>query len=104
MPVWGPRPAGIAGPYLQLTTRTHCVDDPASRHYNRIVEAVVEPDWKSSEPMFSYGRVYSLGKVIHHNEGDPTPTPGAGSCIFFHIWRSPGRPTLGCTAMKRNEL
>jgi len=40
--------------------------------------------------------MYRNGIFIEHN----TPAAaGAGSCIFFHIWRGPTSPTLGCTAM-----
>lgn len=28
-----------------------------------------------------------------------TLVPGAGGCIFAHIWKSPDTPTAGCTAM-----
>jgi L,D-peptidoglycan transpeptidase YkuD (ErfK/YbiS/YcfS/YnhG family) len=35
--------------------------------------------------------------VVDHN---PEPSPGAGSCIFLHLWHGPdGGGTAGCTAM-----
>jgi hypothetical protein len=37
-------------PYLNLTPSIECIDDPGSKHYNRIVDrSVVAPDWNSSE-------------------------------------------------------
>ena len=32
------------------------------------------------------------------------PKPGAGSCIFLHVWRSPEKGTAGCTAMAEQDL
>jgi hypothetical protein len=40
---------------------------------------------------------YALGAVVAHNS--TPPVPGAGSCIFLHVWESPVTPTAGCTAM-----
>ena len=40
---------------------------------------------------------YTLGAVVAHNSHPPLP--GAGSCIFLHVWESPTTPTAGCTAM-----
>ena len=44
---------------------------------------------------------YREGLVIGHN---PTATPRAGSCIFAHLWRTPGEPTAGCTAMAAETM
>ena len=88
-------------PYRQLASASEGVDDPRSRHYNRIVEpGVVEnKDWKSSERM----RVepYRWGAVIAHNWDQ---VPGAGSCIFLHVWEGADVPTSGCTAMAEAEM
>ena len=97
-----PEAAGIARiPYRQLTDRTEGIDDPQSQHYNRIVEssAVRERDWRSSERM----RVepYRWGAVVAHNWDQ---VPGAGSCIFLHVWEGAGVPTAGCTAMPEAEM
>src|SRR3546814_11826254 len=42
------------------------------------------------------GQRYRSGCVIEHN---PEARKGAGSCIFAHLWKAPGAPTAGCTAM-----
>ncbi|MEZ1316240.1 M15 family metallopeptidase [Pseudomonas fluorescens] len=88
-------------PYLALTPGTECVDDSRSAHYNQLVDgAKTSKDWNSSEQMRNEPG-YRQGIVIEHN----TPaTPAAGSCIFFHIWRSPASPTAGCTAMDQANI
>ena len=84
--------------YLAATDDLKAIDDPASGHYNRIVaqNAVAEIDWKSHEDMLRDDECYAIGAVVAHNS--PNPVPGAGSCIFIHVWQSEGVPTAGCTA------
>lgn len=95
--------AGWKMPYLALTPSVECVDDPASKFYNRVVDrGSVAPDWNSSEHMRDAGEYYRWGLVIEHN-GDPAK-PGGGSCIFMHVWDGSGRGTSGCTAMDQREL
>ena len=90
-------------PYISLTPTVECVDDTASKSYNRIVDnRTVAPDWNSSERMLRPDELYRWGLVVDHN-ADPV-TPGSGSCIFMHIWRGPGRGTVGCTAMPQDKL
>lgn len=94
-------------PYEQIGELTHCVDDAASPLYNRIVK---ESDfkvpaselWKSSEPMKRKDDLYKWLVVVGYNMQGPTS--GAGSCIFMHIWRSPGKETTGCTAMAEKDI
>ena len=100
---------GLKVPYLNLTPSIECVDDPGSKHYNRIVDrSVVAPDWNSSEHMRDAGEAYRWGVVIDHNgtvTGDTNaPEPGGGSCVFLHIWHSHDEGTAGCTAMSQTEL
>ena len=99
-----PEDARLGGrfPYRQLTDGTEGIDDPNSRHYNRIVDAgaVSRPDWKSSEPMRRI-EPYRWGAVVGHNWDQ---VPGAGSCIFLHVWEADGVPTSGCTAMPEDQM
>jgi D-alanyl-D-alanine dipeptidase len=102
-------PQGLKMPYLSLTPSTECVDDPGSKHYNRIVDrSVVASDWNSSEHMRNAGESYRWGIVIDHNAtvtGDANqPKPAGGSCVFLHIWHSHDQGTAGCTAMSPTEL
>jgi D-alanyl-D-alanine dipeptidase len=101
---YAPQPLpGLKMPYLSLSPSIECVDDVASKHYNRIVDhSVVAPDWNSSEHMRDTGESYRWGIVVDHN-GNP-PKPRAGSCIFLHIWRSQDQGTVGCTAMSQVHL
>ncbi|MBF6025023.1 L,D-transpeptidase family protein [Lysobacter niastensis] len=91
-------------PYEAMTAADYCIDVNASPLYNRIVDAgdvgqaAVEG---STEPMrrdlhAGGDQRYRLGFVIEHN---PLNQPGGGSCIFAHLWKAPGEPTAGCTAM-----
>ena len=96
--------AGTALPYAAMDAGDWCIDVPASPLYNRIVDVrdvgadAVEG---STEPMrrdlhAGGDQRYRLGFVIEHN---PRAVPGAGSCIFAHLWKSPTDATAGCTAM-----
>lgn len=96
--------ADTALPYEAMDAGDWCIDVPASPLYNRIVdagdvgEAAVEG---STEPMrrdlhAEGDQRYRLGFVIEHNA---QAVPGAGSCIFAHLWKSPTDATAGCTAM-----
>jgi D-alanyl-D-alanine dipeptidase len=89
-------------PYLPLTSTIECVDDSHSKRYNELVDgSTVAKDWNSSERMRSDDDLYRNGIFIEHN----TPvSSGSGSCIFFHIWRGPDSPTLGCTAMDSADI
>jgi L,D-peptidoglycan transpeptidase YkuD (ErfK/YbiS/YcfS/YnhG family) len=86
-------------PYLLATPDLKAIDDPASAHYNRIIDqtAVAQPDWMSCEDMLRSDGRYDIGAVVAHN-ADPS-LPGAGSCIFLHVWERDGAPTAGCAAM-----
>ena len=100
-------------PYRQVTGDVECVDDTASRHYNRLVSraGAVPMDWSSSERMRSIQQ-YRFGLVVDHNAGagEGAPRPGGGSCIFLHIWArtdaAAARPagTAGCTAFSPDEI
>jgi len=91
--------------YQAMTTNDWCIDVPDSAHYNRIVDrsVVTAPGVeKSTEPMRldihgkNGDQRYRQGFVIQHNAA---AAPSAGSCIFAHLWGSPGQATAGCTAM-----
>lgn len=91
-------------PYVPLTVSCFGVDDEKSRYYNQVVDAssaTVTRDWDSAETMLRPDGLYRRGAMVAHN---PMNLPGAGSCIFLHIWRDPGQPTAGCTAMTEDDL
>lgn len=94
---------GSKMPYLPLTSSVECPDDPASSQYNTLVDrSRAKPDWNSSEQMLRPDTLYQWGIFVEHNTGPARP--GAGSCIFLHIWRGEGRPTVGCTAMSPEQM
>jgi D-alanyl-D-alanine dipeptidase len=97
------------GRMRKLNDTMACIEDPASRHYNRIVDtAKVASDWEWSRPIKKPDAIMSRMIVVGHNGGsDPdavTPAPDHGSCIFFHIARGPDRPTVGCTSLPEKRL
>ena len=90
--------------YAPMGANHWCIDVDGSPLYNRIVDsrevgaAAVEG---SCEPMrrdlqAGGDQRYRLGFVIEHNADAQA---GGGSCIFAHLWKAPGEPTAGCTAM-----
>jgi L,D-peptidoglycan transpeptidase YkuD (ErfK/YbiS/YcfS/YnhG family) len=84
-------------PYLHVSETTEGVDDSKSGYYNRVVDAAkIAKDWTTSEQMLRPDGLYKWGVIVEHNW--TPPLPGAGSCIFLHIWRGPGQGTAGCTA------
>jgi L,D-peptidoglycan transpeptidase YkuD (ErfK/YbiS/YcfS/YnhG family) len=90
--------------YRGMTQFDYCMDVNDSPLYNRIVDAREVGEAavaKSTEPMRLDLRKqgderYRLGFVIEHN---PKNEATRGSCIFAHLWGSPGQATAGCTAM-----
>ena len=95
--------AWVRLPYLVLSKQIEGIDDSNSRYYNKLVDRskVAKIDWRSSEQMRRDDVLYKWGVLIEHNA---TAVPGAGSCIFLHIWKNSSTPTAGCTAMPENDL
>lgn len=98
-----------AMPYQAMQQSNYCIDVPGSPLYNQIVDADKVGSAAvagSTEPMrldlqHAGDQRYREGFVIQHNA---QATPGAGSCIFAHLWRAPGAPTAGCTAMQPADM
>ena len=101
-------PAGCKLPYRPITERDYFVDAPTADDYNRWVTIPAhkpnrpEKLWPSFERMKRPDRIYEFGIVVQHN--DHPIVKGCGSAIFLHVWRKPGVPTVGCTAMARDDL
>ena len=95
-------PPGAGLPYTQVDPSWKCVDDPKSTHYNTILDQkTTKPDWTSAEEMRRPDELYTWVVDVAHNA---ERTPGAGSCIFLHVWSGPGSSTVGCTAMDEHKL
>lgn len=92
-------PAGVRYPYHQISKMTRCVDDGSSKVYNQIIEEdSSSKDWNSSENMHRVFPDYKYVLMVDHN---PKHIPGEGSCIFFHINRT---PTTGCTSLDEPDM
>jgi D-alanyl-D-alanine dipeptidase len=98
-------PAKTVLPYTQTTADWQCVDDASSHHYTQIVDrsrlATDAIDWTSAEQMRRRDELYTWVVDIAHNRA---ASPGAGSCIFLHVWRDSKSGTAGCTAMPEPKL
>lgn len=93
-------------PYRQVTSRDLWVEDPASPSYNRHVILPHEPAtaWEKKQQMKQNDAAHKLKLFIAHN-APPKVVKGAGSSIFFHIWRNEGSSaTAGCTTMDEARL
>jgi D-alanyl-D-alanine dipeptidase len=91
-------PMATKVPYLHLSKQIVAVDDANSRYYNRLIDVttVPHPDWRSAENMMLPDDRYKWGVSVSHNHD---AVPGAGSCIFLHVWKDQSTATSGCTAM-----
>jgi L,D-peptidoglycan transpeptidase YkuD (ErfK/YbiS/YcfS/YnhG family) len=106
---YAPRPpAGCELIYRPITERDYFVDAPAANGYNRWVTIPArkpnrpEKLWPSFERMKRPDQLYEFGIVVQQN--DRPVMKGRGSAIFLHVWRNAGVPTVGCTAMARDDL
>lgn len=106
---WGYAPSIQKAPslsYVQVTSRDLWYEDPASPHYNQYLRLDHEPRTleEKKAQMKQGDHAHSLKLFIAHN-AYPRIEAGAGSSIFFHIWRNGGNsPTAGCTTMSEENL
>ena len=98
---FGYEPMDIRLPYIVLTPEMIWIDDPRSPLYNRLADRRAGEGY-SFETMLRNDLLYHNGIVIEYNT--KAPVPGAGSAIFFHIWRGPGTGTAGCVATARKDM
>lgn len=91
-------------PFEQVDTNDLCVDDLASVHYNTLIDddTIAVKDYKSFERMQRQDQQYEYGVWVDYNTAPIVP--GNGSCIFLHVWKEPGAPTSGCTAMSKQNM
>lgn len=95
-------PSGTRISYTTVDDAWKCVDDPASKSYNRVLDRrTVDVDWRSAEDMRRADPLYTWVVDVAHNA---TRSPNAGSCIFLHVWGGADGATLGCTAMAEPVL
>lgn len=87
--------------HLKLQKGRHvCVEEPRSRSYGRIVASkVVETGFKYDE--MANEPLYRRGVVVDYPADAANK---AGSCIFIHVWRKPGKGTAGCVALDEADV
>ena len=98
-------PRGSNGiPYREVTRWDAWIDDPRNPYYNKhyVADPKNPPSWFNSQKMRHGDFAYEWLIEIQHNANPPKA--GAGSAIFFHIRRGPGRYTSGCTTMLESDL
>ena len=96
-------PAGSRLDYQSTSRAWRCVDDPKSSHYGQIINtSQIHASFRSAEHMRRTDLLYEV--VVHLDHNISPALAGSGSCIFAHVWRGPGHPTVGCTAMARSRL
>ncbi|MEM6822498.1 MAG: L,D-transpeptidase family protein [Verrucomicrobiota bacterium] len=93
--------------YHHITVSALLLEDVSSKHYNRHLQLDGRgplTEWEHEQQMRLNDQAHSLKLFIGHN-APPETVPGAGSAIFFHIWRRNGdAPTSGCTTMREKVL
>ena len=96
-------PPGLALPWRWTGAHDGWSDDPADPAYNRPVRL---PHAFSAETLQRDDMLYDVVLVLGHN--DTPPVPGAGSAIFFHLWKEAKplaeRATEGCVAIGRADM
>lgn len=106
---WGYAPSIQKAPslsYVQVTSRDLWYEDVKSPLYNQYQRIDHEPATAAEKKaqMKQGDYAHSLKLFIAHN-AVPRVQPGAGSSIFFHIWRNGGSSaTAGCTTMAEENL
>ena len=93
----------IKNHYIKASDTLICVDDAQSPDYNRLVQSdTIKSAYNSHEDMHRKDDDYKWGLFLNHNVNGTTP--GAGSCIFMHIWQDNKHGTAGCTAMEEGNI
>ena len=74
-------------------------DDPNSKYYNKLIKF---PFKHSAEKLYRKDATYDLILVLNYNLNPIVK--GKGSAIFIHIAKKNYKKTLGCIAVKKNDL
>lgn len=95
--------------YRKVTPNDLWVEDASSPQYNHhiVLNHPAATPWELQQQMKLNDYPHSIKLFIKHNAPDDRgrPIAGAGSSIFFHIWRADGAaPTAGCTTMSEANL
>ena len=90
-------------PYHQIQAGDYWVDDPASAHYNQLVNtSKTGVDWNSAENLLACSPYYNYALALNYN---PDCIPGKGSAIFLHCYTaSPDNGSAGCIRLPEERM
>jgi len=74
-------------------------DDPSSKRYNRLIKI---PYKFSHEKLYRKDHIYDIVVILNYNMNPVVKKKG--SAIFMHITKKNYLKTLGCVALKKNDL
>ena len=74
-------------------------DDPSSKRYNRLIKI---PYKFSHEKLYRKDHIYDIVVILNYNMNPVVKK--RGSAIFIHITKKNYLKTLGCIALKKNDL
>jgi L,D-peptidoglycan transpeptidase YkuD (ErfK/YbiS/YcfS/YnhG family) len=84
---------------IEITKSMGWCDDPKSRKYNQPIRL---PTKYSHEVLYRRDNIYDLILVLNYNMNPIIKNKG--SAIFIHIAKKNYKKTLGCVALKKNDL
>ena len=89
--------------YHQFVSGDYWVDDPASAHYNKLVNTgSTAKDWNSAEDLMNAGICYDYVLAIDYNKEQK---PGKGSAIFLHCPKAANNTgTSGCISIPEDKM
>ena len=93
-------------PYERSDGDLICIDDAENEYYNMVVDmrdkGLDAAKLPSHEDMVRTDDLYKYTVFVEHNA--VSTEPGAGSCIFLHLWSGEDSHTAGCTAMSEPDM
>ena len=94
---------GSVLPYHKIVKGDFWVDDPASPHYNQLVnDKTTAKDWNSGENLIKATPYYNYALNLDYNK---ERTPGAGSAIFLHCFKASGyQGSSGCICLPESRM
>ena len=84
---------------IKISKNMGWCDDPKSRKYNKLIKL---PNKYSHEILYRRDNIYDLILVLNYNM--KPVIKNKGSAIFIHIAKKNYKKTLGCVALKKNDL
>ena len=99
----GPGEASVSDSSHKIVKGDFWVDDPASPHYNQLVnDKTTAKDWNSGENLIKATPYYNYALNLDYNK---ERTPGAGSAIFLHCFKVSGyQGSSGCICLPESRM